>query len=338
METYKPEYGNPNLTEIFEQVGLGSVPSPQILADEFFPAMNELMSNGEIIVAREESAGSLTLEERHGNYFTKMADLWKKSIETPSDPETKQVQRLGRFTGELLAKQVTDGIISLPHNNLLTPHFDSRSGLSTLVIDDHIARELPEDDSKAMSVMDLGAGLAGARFIDWQIQRFRGLSSLPIRPTQYLAIDLGPMQSTFLTVYGAKMYDANLGFGASDKILHKFLITREDGVEPSLGYISSVPGAEQSITAVICNGLGQLNGDMLSRAVQVVPQLIMENGVVEVGLPIEPVVEGGATFDQIAQVFVDQDMEIIAEVTADTGSSNLGRDTVSRFGFFAHSS
>lgn len=336
MSKYTPEYGPVDLQAIFEQVDLGPIPNQNDLVENFMPAMFELMTDGEIIVARTFEEGRLTSQERHGDYYTKLQDLWARAIADPNDPETKQMQRLGRFTGGLAAEMYIHGQLPLPDSSNIKT-ISTPAGDSLVIAGGKLEIPLHESNEKSIAILDLGAGLAGKSFVNWNIQHLGAyVARQRAIPSHYYPIDRGPMQVQFLTTYASHLSNALLGQGAGSTVVGRYLIGREDGITSALEEISNTDGAAKSMAAVICNALGTMNGRELAEAVKGVPRLLDEKGVMEIGLPVEPVVEGGATFDEVAQSAIDAGLTIISETTINTGNQFLGRDTVSRFAFLSH--
>jgi len=326
---YVPEYGPADINAVLRQVGLPECDTPQEYVDRgFFIAMYELMSDGELIVQVQGQKAGVTPEERHGDFYTAIKPLWEEALNSPDAPHTKEIQRVGRLVGELLAHQVFNGLLHLPNDSLVQPSFVD---FDQIKVGPHTSA-LPYDKPGVASVLDLGAGLSGKRFIDWMVRRIATQSSF----AQYLPINKGPMQSSFLHNYAGYSFNA-LQPGLANAIIGQYYIGREEGMDEFTEFISAEDTANSMISAVVCNGVSTVDADEVCRSLARVPDMVRPGGVVVVGLCVQPVVEGGAIYDQAHQTLVDAGMNVTDTFSQITGGYN--RDQVeSRFSIFKHAS
>ena len=252
--------------------------------------------------------------------------LGEEALNSPDAPHTKEIQRVGRLVGELLAHQVFNGLLHLPNDSLVQPSFVD---FDQIKVGPHTSA-LPYDKPGVASVLDLGAGLSGKRFIDWMVRRIATQSSF----AQYLPINKGPMQSSFLHNYAGYSFNA-LQPGLANAIIGQYYIGREEGMDEFTEFISAEDTANSMISAVVCNGVSTVDADEVCRSLARVPDMVRPGGVVVVGLCVQPVVEGGAIYDQAHQTLVDAGMNVTDTFSQITGGYN--RDQVeSRFSIFKH--
>ena len=324
---YEPVYGAADIGVIYEQAGLKPPENVEdFTSSNFERMMHEVMSDGEVVMATGADYREPP-EQRYGESYVKFKALWHRALENPSDPETHEMQKLGRFIGTLLAVRVGRGEIIIPNTSMLQPDMrDTR----TLMIDDRPRFHLPRNHGKVFSILDLGAGLAGERFIRWQVMNLKRREL-----TQYLPVNRGTMQNQFL-VERATAHFESLEAGIAKQIIGRYFVGREDGIVEFVDVLTNEPSASGSISVVSCNALGSMEGTKLAASLTKVPDLLQPGGAVQVGLHVEPVVRGGATFAQARQALVDSGMKIDSQVTHETGNKLLGRQSISTFAFFTH--
>lgn len=164
-------------------------------------------------------------------------------------------------------------------------------------------------------ILDVGPGLAGRNFINMLNRGFPNF--------RYWGISRGPFVSEFLRSYCLATRGNIENFGMIEN-------GASWGIER---LISHAPNAR--VTAIIFNGLYEVNASELEAALRRAYLVTAEGGYLLLGAPTNPVIKGGSTFarqTEIIQPYFDMVGPIYSRYT---GNRGMGRAVSSNFGIFS---
>jgi hypothetical protein len=332
----RPSYvyteGLVTLSEVLEDAGLDPKKYSQrdVLGRICRPAMYELLSDGELQLHDPEAVGSSvekTASDRYGEFYDKMAEL-KRRVTCEAGPVTDRFNRFARFLGDMLAEEVCSPYpsVTLPESRLSLPNYNEIAQR----IDIRFGGYTWSAPTTASFILEYGPGVSGRLFADVQLQALaRGAI-----PAQYVSLSDGPFVNQFLMSYTRLKGDRTFGPNGGRLILERGVFGgREDGMkqgsESLIEQTAAVSKGQGIFDIVLATGLQLADAHELQQGINNAHTLAKPGGKLMVLSPLEKVTDTSVTFPEQVGWAEAAGFRVVWRGEKETGSSLLGRRTLS---------